>query len=174
MRKIKLFLKVFRNVFSLAFIKQAFDSLSELAIENAMAIRLMELGKGIPISSTARFANPQNIKIGDRSNINRYCVLLAGEKSRILIGKDCLTGPGVKIVASKYDVKGREPIRSYPGYEKDIIIEDDVWLGANVVVLPGVTLGKGSIIGAGSVVTKDTEPYAIYAGIPAKKIKERN
>lgn len=52
-----------------------------------------------------------------------------------------------------------------------ITIEDDVWLGANVTILPNVTLKKGSIIGAGSVVTKDTEEFSIYAGIPAKKIR---
>lgn len=174
MNKIKRLLTVLRNMFTLAFVKQAFDALSELALENARAIRKMNIGKQVPISSTARITNPQNISIGDRSNINRYCVLLAGKDSRIIIGNDCLTGPGVIIVASKYHVQGRDIIRSYPDFEKDVIIEDDVWLGANVVVLPGVKLAKGCIIGAGSVVTRDTEPYSIYTGVPAQKIKERN
>lgn len=54
--------------------------------------------------------------------------------------------------------------------EGKIVIEDDVWLGANVTVLPGVTVGKCSVIGAGAVVTKSVEPYSIMAGVPARKI----
>jgi len=173
MRKLKLFFKVLAAIFTITFLKQFFDFLSELALENALAIKKMDLGKSVPISSTARFGNPQNISIGSRSNINRYCVLLAGENSKIIIGKDCLTGPGVAIVASKYDVKGKNIIRSYPNDEKDVIIGNDVWLGANVVVLPGVTIGDGAVIGAGSVVSKDIGSYEIAVGTPAKKIKSR-
>ena len=54
-----------------------------------------------------------------------------------------------------------------------IIFEDDVWIGANAIILSGVTIGEGAIIGAGSVVTKNVEPYTIFAGNPAKKIKMR-
>ena len=53
-----------------------------------------------------------------------------------------------------------------------IVIEDEVWIGANVTILPGITIGTCSVIGAGSVVTKDVDPFCIYAGIPAKKIRE--
>lgn len=56
---------------------------------------------------------------------------------------------------------------------KSIIIEDDVWIGAVVKVLDGVTIAQGCVIGANSVVTKSTEPYGIYVGIPARKIKSR-
>lgn len=173
MHKLKLVLKVLSSMFSVAFLKQAFDSLSELTLENALALKKMNLGKSIPISSTARFGNPQNISIGNRSNINRYCVLLAGESSKIIMGTDCLTGPGVTIVASKYDVKGKNIIRSYPADERDVIIGNDVWLGANAVVLPGVTIGDGAIVGAGSVVSKNIGAYEIAVGTPAKKIKTR-
>ena len=55
-----------------------------------------------------------------------------------------------------------------------ITVEDDVWIGANVVIMPGVTLKKGCVIGAGAVVLKDTEPFSIYAGVPAKKIRNIN
>ena len=54
-----------------------------------------------------------------------------------------------------------------------VVIEDDVWLGTHVVVLPGVTIGKGAIIGASSVVTKDIPAYEVWAGVPAKFIKRR-
>ena len=59
------------------------------------------------------------------------------------------------------------------GDDMPIIIEDDVWIGANAIILSGVTIGEGAIIGAGSVVTKNVEPYTIFAGNPAKKIKMR-
>lgn len=55
----------------------------------------------------------------------------------------------------------------------DIIIDDDVWIGAGAIILTGVTIGKGSVIAAGSIVTKDVEPYTIVGGNPAKLIKKR-
>jgi acetyltransferase-like isoleucine patch superfamily enzyme len=173
MKKIKLILRVLGNIFTGIFWRQAFDFLAELTLENAYALRVMNRGKSTPVSASARFNHPQNITIGDRSNINRNCMIWAGDNAKVIIGKDCLTGPGVTIIASKYDVKGRNIVRSYPPFERDIIIEDDVWLGANVVVLPGVKIGKGAIVGAGSVITKDIPPYAIVTGIPGKIIKER-
>lgn len=173
MKKIKLILRVLGNMLTGIFWRQAFDFLAELTLENAYALRVMNRGKSTPISASARFNHPENITIGDRSNINRNCMIWAGDNAKVIIGKDCLTGPGVTIIASKYDVKGRNIIRSYPPFEKDIIIGNDVWLGANVVVLPGVKIGDGAIVGSGSVVTKDIEPYTVVAGIPAKEIKKR-
>ncbi len=60
-----------------------------------------------------------------------------------------------------------------PENDLDVVIEEDVWVGANVIILKGVTIGRGSVIAAGSIVTKNVEPYSIYAGVPARKIKER-
>lgn len=56
--------------------------------------------------------------------------------------------------------------------KEKIIIHNDVWIGANVTILPGITIGTCSVIGAGSVVTRDIDPYSIYAGVPAKKIRD--
>ena len=58
-------------------------------------------------------------------------------------------------------------------YEKDIVIEDDCWVGFGAQIMAGVTMRKGSILAAGGVLTHDTEPYGVYAGVPARKIKER-
>ena len=174
MKKIKLILRVLRNVFTVSFFRQRFDFLAELALENAYALRVMNRGSSTPISASARFNHPENITIGDRTNINRNCMIWAGDNAKVVFGKDCLTGPGVTVIASKYGVKGRDIIRSYPAYERDIIIGNDVWLGANVVVLPGVKIGDGAIVGAGSVVTKNIEPYTIVTGVPAIKLKDRN
>jgi len=173
MKNLQLIAKVLRNVFTIIFLRQAFDFIAELSLENAYALRVMKRGKNTPISSSARFNHPANITIGDRSNINRNCMIWAGDNAKIIIGKDCLTGPGVTIIASRYNVKGHDIIRSYPAFEKDVIIGDDVWLGANVIVLPGVKIGNGAIIGAGAVVTKDIEPFTVVAGVPAVEIKKR-
>lgn len=67
----------------------------------------------------------------------------------------------------------RDKDYNWKGMNDLTIIEDDVWIGYGAIIMSGVTIGKGSIIAAGSVVTKDVTPYSIYAGIPAKKIKER-
>lgn len=107
------------------------------------------------------------------------------------IETDCIIGDNV-IFANKVAIVGRYdhhfqklgvPIRMAPrimdehydwkGLESKTVIEDDVWVGYGSIIMGGVKIGKGCIIAAGSVVTKDTEPYFIYGGSPAKKIKPR-
>jgi len=99
-----------------------------------------------------------------------------GEKL-VYIGKNVSIAPNVMLITDSCANNGEEINRIK--YVKDsltkkekIIIEDEVWIGANVTILPGVTIGRCSIIGAGSVVTKNVEAYSIYAGIPAKKIRD--
>ncbi|HOO26508.1 MAG TPA: DapH/DapD/GlmU-related protein [Clostridiales bacterium] len=65
------------------------------------------------------------------------------------------------------------PIVDQPTDQRKITIEDNVWIGANAVITPGITIGTGSIIGAGAVVTKDVEPYSVMGGVPAKLIRKR-
>lgn len=64
-------------------------------------------------------------------------------------------------------------IREQGGYEKDIIIEDDVWIGYGAQIMPGVTVHRGAVVGAGAVVTHDVESYAVVGGVPARLIKYR-
>ncbi|MBP7508929.1 MAG: hypothetical protein KA807_14020 [Prolixibacteraceae bacterium] len=66
-----------------------------------------------------------------------------------------------------------DEVQKEPGSDGIVIIEDDVWIGANAIILCGVHIGKGSVIGAGSIVTKDVPPYSISVGNPAKTIKMR-
>lgn len=99
---------------------------------------------------------------------------LNSEKSLNLeIGNRVAIGPRVTLLLSSdanYSILNNyyKPIRG------KIIIEDDVWIGASVTILPNVKIGKASIIGAGSVVTKDIEPYTVNYGVPCKKIKYLN
>lgn len=97
--------------------------------------------------------------IGDRTEI--HC------SNKVKIGNNVLISWDVNIIENDYHVAG--------GSEKaasKIIIEDDVWIGAKSIILKNVTIGKGAIVGAGAVVTKDVPPYALFAGNPAKFIKE--
>jgi len=112
------------------------------------------------------------ITIGNNSYIGYNSVLLGG--GEIEIGKKVLISPGTVITTQGHLIKdmGRY-MKDQPTLLAKIVIEDDVWIGANATILPGVRVGKGSVIGAGSVVTKDIPEYSIAVGIPAKVIRNR-
>ncbi len=115
-----------------------------------------------------------HIEIGEHVYLNSGCVLYSG--NGILIGSNVLIGPNCNLVPANHEFSNTSiPIRlqGFQASRGGITIEDDVWIGANVTVLDGATIRKGCVIAAGSVVTGDTEPYAVYAGTPAKKIKSR-
>lgn len=93
---------------------------------------------------------------------------------KLKIGKDSVLGPNVVILTANHGFRDPKiPIRLQGIIPKPTIIEEDVWLGANVTVLEGVTIGKGSVIGAASLVTKNIPPYSIAVGIPAEVIGQR-
>ena len=115
-----------------------------------------------------------NVILGRHFYANYNLTILDHDK--VIIGDNVLLGPNVVLSTASHSQDYR--IRNHDG-ESDItgapiIIEDDVWIGASVTVLPGVTIGKHSIIGAGSVVTKDVPPDCVVAGVPAKVIKKLN
>jgi len=118
-------------------------------------------------------SNNGNIQIKNRVNFNQNVIIDAADNGRITIGDDVLMGPNVILRASnhKYILKDI-PINKQGHVGEMIIIEDDVWIGSNVVILPNVSIGKGAIIGAGAIVTHDIPPYALAVGIPARVIKE--
>lgn len=102
---------------------------------------------------------------------------------RVVIGNYCSIGPECVFMTGgehRYDVLSTYPFRAKLGLCENesvtrgpIIVEDDVWLGFRATVMSGVTIGKGAVIAAGAVVTKDVPPYAIVGGVPAKVIKYR-
>lgn len=92
----------------------------------------------------------------------------------IEIGNHVLIGSNVTISSGKHPIDGEQPsIFERQSIPQKIIIEDDVWIGAGAVIMPGITLRKGTVIGANAVVTRDTEPYSVYAGAPAKFLRRR-
>ena len=112
------------------------------------------------------------LEIGDFVSLNTN-VHIGASGGRIIIGSNVLIGPNVVIRAADHGASRTEIIRNQTHVGGDIVIEDDVWIAANAVILKNVRLGKGCIVGAGAVVTKDVEPYAIVGGVPARKISER-
>ncbi len=119
--------------------------------------------------------NGERIEIGARSHIGEYCSLWAGDRTgRITICEDAVLGPNVYLTASNYDFMAGSPVWSQPRTEADIVIGKDAWLGAGVIVLPGVTVGDGCIVGAGSVITRDLPPQTVAVGVPATVVKMRD
>lgn len=111
------------------------------------------------------------IEIGERTTIGYYTYLFASES--IIIGADCLLAPFVYIVDSNHQIKRGKLINQQPNETAPIIIDDDVWIAGNVTILKGVTVGKGAVIAANSLVNKNIPPYEIWGGSPAKKIGQR-
>jgi acetyltransferase-like isoleucine patch superfamily enzyme len=92
----------------------------------------------------------------------------------ITIGDYVLIGSNVTISSGMHPIEGEEPpIFARPAVPKPIRIEDDVWIGAGAVIMPGIVLARGSVVGANAVVTRDTEAYSVNVGIPARKIRSR-
>ena len=90
------------------------------------------------------------------------------------MGDYVLIGSNVTISSGLHDIEGRlPPVFARAGVPKAIVIEDDVWIGAGAVIMPGVTLRRGTVVGANAVVTRDTDEYAVVVGVPAKKIRTR-
>ncbi len=138
--------------------------------------------------------HPENVRLGRNVYVGHYTILKGYYKNTLEIGDEtwigqqcffhsagglyigaCVgIGPGVKILSSQHTEAGREiAIFNAPVELKPVRIEEGVDIGVNAVIMPGVTIGKGAQIGAGSVVTRDVAPYAVVAGSPAKLLRER-
>ena len=127
----------------------------------------IKIGKDSFIMKSNYFMNPWLIKIGEGSHINRGCTL--DGRGILEIGNNVSISHGSKLMTGGHDVQHR----NFPGIYEKIKIEDYAWLGVNCVVLKGITIGKGAVVAAGAVVTKDVPEYTIVGGIPAKPIGKR-
>mgnify|MGYP002706305757 FL=1 len=117
------------------------------------------------------------MSVGDYTSIPKGSVFYCTEAS-LTIGKKVIFGPHQTIITGDYriDVVGKYIMdfnEKLPENDTPVVIEDDVWIGANVTILKGVTIGRGSVVAAGAVVTKSCPPYSIIGGVPAKDLKMR-
>jgi len=141
---------------------------------------LLELGQGVHMREGTLLAfgyesvGLGRIHIGPGTWIGQYNNLRAGGGD-IRIGRDCLISQFCTIVASNHAHVRGTPIQAQSAdpTRHSVIIGDDVWLGSGCAVMPGVAIGDGAIIGANAVVTRDVPPNEIWAGIPARRIGER-
>lgn len=137
-------------------------------------LRSLRMGSGAAISPNAAFSHPERIEAGRGLRLGARTTLWAGPShGRILIGDDVLFGPDVLVTAASYRFNDGHPVTLQAMEEADVVIGNDVWLAAKVVVLPGVRIGDGAVIAAGAVVNRDIPPMTIAAGLPAKVIGTR-
>ncbi len=147
-------------------------SLGAKSLRKACAKLMLDgCGKNVNIEHGAFFASGNGISVGDNSGIGLNC-RVAGPLS---IGNDVMMAPNVTIVTQNHETSDlTKPMRLQTAPKQKVTVGNDVWIGTNVVIMPGVTVGNGVIIAAGAVVTKDVPDYAVVGGVPAKIIKFRN
>jgi len=126
-----------------------------------------KLGRAVHVYPMAKIWAPWNLEIGDRSGIGDGVILYT--QGKITIGRDCVISQGAHLCTGTHDY--HDP--AFPLITKPIVVQDHVWVAAEAFIHPDVTLAEGCVIGARSVVTKDTEAWTVYSGFPAKKIGMR-
>ncbi|NCA70019.1 MAG: acyltransferase [Sphingobacteriia bacterium] len=117
-------------------------------------------------------ANRGFVSLGERSWLGPFCLVYGN--GGVTIGRDVLIAGHSSINSVSHSARRRDiPINDQPLLIDPVVIEDDCWVGLNAVVLQGVTIGRGSIIGAGAVVTRSIPPWSIAVGVPARVVGER-
>jgi maltose O-acetyltransferase len=129
---------------------------------------LQAMGYGSGVQLHCRFLHGRGVALGARSVINHGC-LLDGRGFPIHIGADVSIGPEAAILTLGHDPRSPD----FADRGGPVSIGNHVWIGYRAIVLPGVTIGAGAVVGAGSVVTRDVPPFAIVAGNPARQIGKR-
>jgi acetyltransferase-like isoleucine patch superfamily enzyme len=127
-----------------------------------------EIGADTYIFMGARFDTRHGFSIGHNSVVNENCRL--DNRAKLTIGDYVSVSADTVILTADHDIQSPE----FTGRERPVTIGDYAFLGTRCTILPGVTIGRGAVVGAGSLVTRDVPDYAIVAGIPARVIGERN
>jgi len=125
------------------------------------------IGRGVVLKNRINVKYPWNLSIGDHSWIGEGVWI--DSLAKVTIGANACLSQGVMIETGNHDW-------AKPAFDlvlKDVVIEDGAWAAVRSLLLPGSRLASHAILGAGSVLSRETEPYGIYAGVPAKKVKER-
>lgn len=140
---------------------------------NLTKSRLKSCGKNIKMEPTVHIFVPGGLSIGDNSSIAPYTTIYA--TFGVTIGKNCLISSNCGISSYNHIVASDNRIANTSQdekFSKPVVIGDNVWIGMNSCILPGVTIGNNSIVGSGSVVTKDIPENEIWVGNPARFMKK--
>jgi len=157
------------------------DTIIEDGVEiNCLSIDGIKFGDRVTIGKYA-IIRPSNIYggpigeglvMGNNSNIGPYNYI--GCSGKITIGNNVMLAPRVSIYAENHVFENPNITIKAQGVTKmNVVIEDDCWIAANAIILAGVTIGKGSVVAAGSVVNEDVPAFSVVAGVPARVIKSR-
>lgn len=128
----------------------------------------IDMGKGSTIHMGARFFDPRNISIGEDTLVGDHAFL--DGRAKLKIGNHVDIASQVMIYNSEHDLKSP----TMKATEEKVVIGDYCFIGPRAIIMPGVSIGRGAVVAGGAVVTKDVLPGDIVAGVPAKKISERN
>ena len=142
----------------------------EASQDRRLRRRLHACGRNVSLYHPLVFYGPEALDIGDNTSIAAFVHIWCG--GRVTIGANCMIGSHVSISSLTHDYREAEMIKTMVA--KPVVIEDGVWIGSHAAILPGVTLGRGAVIGAGAVVTRDVPAYAIVYGVPAKVMGRRD
>jgi acetyltransferase-like isoleucine patch superfamily enzyme len=135
-------------------------------------LRRVRREPGTRIAPNISIGNPERLTIGARVHVGARCSLWAGPRTgRIVIADGCVLGPDVFVTASNYRFEDDAHVFDQGFREADVVIGERAWLGARVIVLPGATIGKRAVIGAGSVVTSAIPDDAVAVGAPARVVR---
>ena len=128
----------------------------------------LKLKRGAVLYSGFTIRKPNMIFIGKGTVVGYNCEL--DGRMGLHIGENVNIGSDVKFYTLQHDYNSS----NFETVGAKVVIEDYVWISARAIILPGVRIGKGAVVAAGAIVTKDVEPYSLMCGVPAKKISERN
>jgi acetyltransferase-like isoleucine patch superfamily enzyme len=157
------------------FIAEDYSEINCLAEKNIVLGDRVTIGKYAIIRPANMYGGEkgEGLRIGNNSNIGPYSYI--GCSGYIEIGDNVMISPRVSIYAENHNYSNTTiPIKQQGITRQNVKIDDDCWIAANSVILAGVTIGRGSVVAAGSVVTKDIPPYSVVAGVPAKIISQRS
>ena len=162
-------LKAESQVLALWFLGGVPGALGRSLRRTFMPFILRRLGADTEIQSGLRVTNPEHVSIGSNCNLAQGLFITGG--GGVTIGDWVGFGPDTKIWSVNHRFADPDTPWLLQGWDKKpVVIEDDVWLGANVFVMPGVTIGKGAIVSAGTVVNRSIPPYAIVTGNPGRVV----
>lgn len=157
-----------RRACSIAFAFNQTDPADAARCEELLRALIGSMGEGVEVLAPLQVDYGCNVSIGDGSFVNHGAYLMDG--APITIGRHVFIGPNFGAYTAQHPLVARERNQ---GIERalPITIEDDCWIGGDVKVMPGVTIGRGSVVGAGSVVTKDVPEGVVAMGVPAKVVR---